>query len=317
MARCLELAAKGIKDVAPNPMVGSVIVYNEEIIGEGYHRVFGGHHAEVCAIERAKDHPNLQDATLYVNLEPCAHHGKTPPCCELITSMGIGHVVTGAGDPNPKVAGQGIAHLEAHGVKVEQGIMEEACRELNKRFFTAFEKNRPYVILKWAQSQDGFMDIDRNGEKGVHWISTKQTKRLVHTWRAEEQAILVGSGTVVNDNPSLTVRSVEGPSPTRIVLGPVDKRARIFDGTAPTLHFEQIELTELLRELMDRKLHSVLVEGGAETLQQFIDAGVWDEARIIHGQGFIGQGLKAPRIDKEPEKCYDHFGDTIHIIRNR
>lgn len=319
MQRCLEIARLGAGYTAPNPMVGCVIVHCGRIIGEGYHREYGGPHAEVHAI-RSVSHPELlRDSTLYVNLEPCSHYGKTPPCADLILHSGIPRVVIGTMDPNEEVSGRGIEKLRAGGVWVETGILQEDCRWLNRHFFTWQEKKRPYVILKWAQTLDGFIDALREPGQPVQpvWISNELSRRLVHKCRSEVSSILTGTNTALNDNPSLTVRSWAGKSPLRLVI---DRKKRLpahlslFDGTVSTLVFTEVEsesrpgvefvtfpfesdsIVRILSELYQRKIQSVMVEGGANTLKQFIDSELWDEAWIFTGSGFFGAGTPAPRI---------------------
>lgn len=318
MQRCLELAAHGLGSVAPNPMVGCVVVHNDRIIGEGYHQVYGGPHAEVNAIARVVDESLLPQSTLYVNLEPCAHHGKTPPCANLIIEKGIKNVVIGCKDSFSEVSGKGIEKLEKAECTVTVGVLEKESRELNKRFFTCHEKQRPYIILKWAQTQDGFIDKIRDGAQGINWISNQQSIILKHRWRSEEQAILVGANTVKNDNPSLTTRLVKGSSPLRVVVGrSAPKDAKVFtDKEAETLHFPEVDLNRILGELHQRNIQSVIVEGGAATLKGFIEAGLWDEARVIYGKGFFITGLPAPRLLQQPTNCVEHFGDTIYFFRN-
>jgi diaminohydroxyphosphoribosylaminopyrimidine deaminase/5-amino-6-(5-phosphoribosylamino)uracil reductase len=302
MLRCIELAVKGAGYTAPNPMVGCVIVdSNQNILGEGYHERCGGPHAEVNAIQSVQDKSLLKDATLYVNLEPCAHHGKTPPCANLIVQMGIPSVVIGMKDPHEKVAGKGIEILRQAGIDVIVGIEEKACRELNKRFITFHEKKRPYIILKWAQSSDGF--IGQHGKRIK--ISHPDTDVLVHQWRSEEQAILVGSTTAINDDPELTVRHVKGKNPVRLVLNQgafLPTHLKLWNDAAETYVIEITNnngLNTFLQFCRDHHLISVMVEGGAYTLQQFINAGLWDEARVITNTKMVlKNGVKAPVLIK-------------------
>ena len=317
MQRCLDLALKGLGSTAPNPMVGSVIVADGKIIGEGYHQVFGGPHAEVNAITSVKDKSLLKSARLYVNLEPCSHEGKTPPCSTLIHDSLIPEVVIGNIDPNKLVAGKGKRYLEKNRLRVRMGVMEDECRELNRRFITFHEKGRPYIILKWAQSRDGF--IDRKREKGsnvgINWISDKQARQLVHKWRSEEQAILVGTNTAEIDDPRLTVRDWEGKDPLRLVIdikGRLSPALKLFDGSTRTLVFtrqpktskknlEFVEVPEekdvisfLLSHLHSIDIQSLIIEGGAHLLGSLISMDLWDEARVFSSQHDFGDGLKAP-----------------------
>ena len=275
MRRCLQLASYGSGFVAPNPMVGCVIVCNDKVIGEGYHKHFGGPHAEVNAFARVEQKELLSEATVYVSLEPCSHQGKTPPCADLLVSNNIKRVVIGCRDSNPVVGGKGIERLKRAGIEVIEGVLEEECRQLNKRFFTFYERRRPYVVLKWAQTLDGFIDRVRNEDiKGINWVSSELTKTLVHKWRSEEQSILVGRNTIINDNPSLT---------------------------------------NILEELYKREISSVFVEGGSRTLQYFIIDNVWDEARVIVGNTKFGDGIKAPIINRIPTDSFKFGEDRIYI----
>ncbi len=336
MRRCIDLARLGGVNVAPNPMVGAIIVYDNQIIGEGYHVFFGGFHAEVNAINSVKNKELLKESTLYVSLEPCSHHGKTPPCVDIILEYGIKNVIIGCVDSHSKVSGKGISKLKESGVNVTVGVLEQACRELNKRFFTFHERKRPYVILKWAQSKDGFLDRSRlPNEKGIRWVSCPETRALVHKWRSEESAILVGRKTVQNDNPSLTVRDFYGKNPTRIIIDSqlqLTDELNIFSEDANTIIFnrkkdakegnvEWVKIPEantshILSELYQRNILSVFVEGGSRTLQYFIFDHVWDEARIIVGNVNFKEGTKAPIINKTPTFSYDFASDTLyHFFR--
>ena len=338
MQRCVDLAYLGQGNVSPNPMVGCVIVKNGLIIGEGYHSEYGGKHAEIKAIESVIDQKEIENSTVYISLEPCVHHGKTPPCVHELINRKIKTAVIGSRDSNPIVGGKGIESLKRVGIEVIENILEEECRKLNKRFFTFHEKRRPYVILKWAQTSDGYLDKNREiGEKGVNWISSPESKVLVHKWRSEEQSILVGRNTIMNDNPSLTVREISGKNPTRIVIDSqlqLSKDVNIFSKDAPTLVFnrlkndkidgvEWIKISEtstkhILDELFKRNIQSVLVEGGSRTLQYFIIDNVWDEARVIVGDVKFGDGIKAPVMNKVPSRAHqfsDH--DTIYYYHRR
>ena len=333
MRRCLQLAAQGIRHVAPNPMVGAVVVHDGRIIGEGYHQRFGEGHAEVNAIASVRERELLPESTIYVSLEPCSFHGKTPPCADLLVKHRLKRVVVACLDPNPKVAGNGNKRLEAAGIEVISGVLEEEAKFLNRRFFTYHQQKRPYVILKWAQTLDGYIDRLREGNTpiGINWITAKPAQRLVHQWRAEEQAILVGYQTVVNDNPSLTVRHVDGLNPTRIVLdreGKLDSSAHVFDGAAPTLHlvdkgkdsaqgldFSGDWINDLWHRCMEEELQSIIIEGGARTLQHFIEAGAWDEARVLVGDTTFGQGLAAPTLSCEAISTERIGPDQLLIYR--
>ena len=315
ISRCVQLARLGAYYVAPNPMVGAVLVYGEDedarIIGEGWHKQYGGPHAEVnCfASVRKEDESLLKDCTLFVSLEPCSHFGKTPPCADLIVRKGVKRVVVGMLDPNPQVAGQGIARLRENGIEVVVGIMEAECRELNKRFVCLHEKHRPYVILKWAQTADGFMDRKRSipsegqlTETRPLVISTPLSKRLVHKMRAENMAILVGSNTALLDNPKLKTTHWVGRNPIRVLLDRrkrVPKESAIFSEDAPTIVYsENTEWPFVLEDLAKRGIHSILVEGGAQVLNHILETGIYDEIHVETGEICIGDGVPAPKITK-------------------
>ncbi|QHS62984.1 bifunctional diaminohydroxyphosphoribosylaminopyrimidine deaminase/5-amino-6-(5-phosphoribosylamino)uracil reductase RibD [Chitinophaga agri] len=314
MQRCIQLAKLGAGNVAPNPMVGAVLVHEGRIIGEGYHRQYGYAHAEVNCVRSVtpEDRHLIPAATIYVSLEPCAHYGKTPPCAALIVSEKIGTVVIGCVDTFSKVAGKGIEILKNAGVTVRTGVLESACRELNSRFFTFHEEQRPYIILKWAQNRDGYMAA-ANGTPVR--ISNHLTDRLVHRWRSEEMGILVGTNTAVADNPRLNNRHWTGKDPLRIVIDRTLKTPRDFHlwkGPAHSLFisersaaetdtvaivtadFTQPLLPQLMKILHERKILSVLVEGGAHVLREFIAHDLWDEARVITGHNPLAQGVNAP-----------------------
>ncbi|WP_417873356.1 bifunctional diaminohydroxyphosphoribosylaminopyrimidine deaminase/5-amino-6-(5-phosphoribosylamino)uracil reductase RibD [Xanthomarina gelatinilytica] len=306
ITRCIEIAKNGLGTTAPNPMVGSVIVYNEQIIGEGFTSAYGGPHAEVNAIASVADKTLLHKATLYVTLEPCSHFGKTPPCSDLIIKHGIPHVVIGTMDSHSKVSGKGIDKLKAAGCKVTLGVMEAACKEHHKRFFTFHNKKRPYIILKWAETQDGFIAPKTRKEQKPVWITNPYSRQLVHKWRAEEQAILVGTKTVLEDNPGLTVRDWTGKHPVRVVLDralKLPKHSQIFNNEAETLiisekviDFSNQVAKQLADYLHQKDIQSIIVEGGRETLQTFINENLWDEARVFIGNTNFKQGVKAPHI---------------------
>lgn len=330
MQRCLELATNGRQQVAPNPMVGSVIVHNGKIIGEGYHQKYGESHAEVNAIRSVKNKELLKEATLYVNLEPCAHHGKTPPCSDLIIEMEIPRVVIGCQDSFEKVSGKGIERMRKAEIEVIVGVMEKESIELNRRFFTFHSSKRPYIILKWAETIDGYIDIDRtNGEKGISWITNPLLRIPVHKWRSEEMGIMVGTNTAENDNPSLTTRDWAGKNPYRFVIDrdlSLPQNLNLFDGTVPTwvittkrtedtkpfsfifIDFNKEMLQKTMQELYKLEIQSIIVEGGKELLQSFIDEDLWDEARVLIGNKTFGAGIKGPLIRKKMEK-YCQFGN--------
>ena len=337
MQRCIDIAKRGIRAVAPNPMVGCVLVVEDKIIGEGYHERYGEAHAEVNAINNVSNQNLLKSATLYVSLEPCSHTGKTPPCCDLLIQKGIKKVVVGTKDPNPLVGGKGIEKLKNSGIEVSEGILKDQCLELNKRFFTFHKKQRPYVTLKWAQTLDGFLDqIRKDGEQKINWISEPETKTLVHKWRSEEQSILVGRNTITNDNPSLTVRDYGGMNPIRLVIDSqlqISGNLNIYSKDAPTIVFNRVKdkkennvewikiketsTNSILEELYKRGIQSVFVEGGSRTLQYFIIDNLWDEARVIVGQKYFKEGYKAPIINKVPVKSMPFGKDMIHYYKRK
>jgi diaminohydroxyphosphoribosylaminopyrimidine deaminase/5-amino-6-(5-phosphoribosylamino)uracil reductase len=334
MQRCIDLAQLGSGYVAPNPMVGAVIELNNEIIGEGYHQKYGEAHAEVHAIHSVEDTSVLSQATIYVSLEPCAHHGKTPPCADLLVSHKFKRVVIGCLDSNELVAGKGIARLQEAGIEVTVGVLEKECKALNKRFFTYLNKQRPYIVLKWAQTQDGYIDRPREEEiteRKINWISAPETQSLVHHWRSQEPAILVGWKTVEHDNPSLTVREVSGKNPLRVIIDsqlnmPQDStiyndgdRTVIINkiktetiGNVELIKLNQINTKNILDVLYNLQISSVFVEGGSSTIQHFLVDGYWDEARVIVGKQTFGDGIKGPRISGTPSRTYTFAGDTVH-----
>jgi diaminohydroxyphosphoribosylaminopyrimidine deaminase/5-amino-6-(5-phosphoribosylamino)uracil reductase len=315
MQRALELAAKGIGLVEPNPMVGCVIVVDGKIIAEGFHHVFGGPHAEVVAIQKVEDKSLLLRATLYVTLEPCAHHGKTPPCADLIVSCGIPKVVIACRDPFEAVNGKGIDRLTAAGIEVITGVLEKEARHLNRRFFTFHTQKRPYILLKWAQSLDGFIDQKRLHETDLPArVSGDESRVLVHRWRTEEMAIMVGKNTALLDNPQLTAREYFGRQPVRIVLDKhleLPKNLKLFSNETKTiivnkkrhddeghLLYRIIDWDNMLPSLLDllyrMNILSVLVEGGAYTLNALIESGYWDESRVFFAPLRLVEGTKAP-----------------------
>ena len=338
--RCIELAQNGFGTTYPNPMVGSVIVYDNQIIGEGWHKRAGEPHAEVNAVRSVKDKSLLSKATIYVSLEPCSHFGKTPPCCDLIIEHKIPHVVVGTVDPNEKVAGNGIKKLIAAGINVTVGVLEKECYELNKRFFTFHQKKRPYIILKWAESQDGFLAPEKqeDQERKPIWITNRYSRQLVHKWRSEEQAILAGTQTIITDNPRLDTRDWYGNNPVRIVLDQnnrISKESFIFDNRVKTvvftksktnlssenttfevIDFNQNIIPQILTILHQMQIQSIIIEGGQQTLQSFIDDNLWDEARVFIGKIDFTKGTKAPVIQKRNITKTSILSDELLNIRN-
>lgn len=336
MQRCLSIAKLAFGATRSNPMVASILVYKGEIVSEGYHESYGKPHAEVNAIDHLSDKSILKDCTLYVNLEPCSHHGKTPPCADLIISSGIKNIVIGSNDPNPKVAGNGIKKLIAAGCNIKSGVLEEECRKLNKRFYTFHEKKRPWIILKWAQSSDNL--ISRNGDKQTI-ISSLESRTLTHQWRTEEMSILVGTQTALSDNPKLTARLYSGINPVRIVL---DRKLtlpislNIFDQSSSTLVFSEAKsnglpsnveiiqinfdkniLNSICSELHSRNIISSIIEGGAKTLNYWIKDNLWDEARIFHAQKLLGNGTVAPDFQAKPSSKEMIGTDSLYTYYNK
>ncbi|MBS1667410.1 MAG: bifunctional diaminohydroxyphosphoribosylaminopyrimidine deaminase/5-amino-6-(5-phosphoribosylamino)uracil reductase RibD [Bacteroidetes bacterium] len=338
MWRCIELARLGAGNTAPNPMVGAVLVYDGHIIGEGYHQQYGQAHAEVNCIASVKPEQQylIEQSTLYVSLEPCAHFGKTPPCADLIVQKKISKVVIGCRDPFEAVNGKGIEKLKSAGIHTEVGMLEKDCMDLNKRFFYFHTKKRPYIILKWAQSADSKIG-SREGARIK--ISNEFTNRLTHRWRGEEGSILVGTHTAFQDDPELTTRYWKGPNPVRLVLDLKQRlhaKLKIFNGEAPTIIFNAIRnekkgnlhyyrindneqvVEQILDALYELKIQSVIVEGGAQLLQSFIDKDLWDEARVIENQELlIPEGVNAPSLKKvQLSRIEKIFSDTIHFYQN-
>jgi diaminohydroxyphosphoribosylaminopyrimidine deaminase/5-amino-6-(5-phosphoribosylamino)uracil reductase len=339
--RCIQIAKNGLGTTAPNPMVGAVIVYNNKIIGEGYTSAYGGAHAEVNAINSVKDTSLLKKATLYVTLEPCSHFGKTPPCADLIIESKIPNVVIGLLDPHEKVAGKGIRKLKGAGCNVITGILEKECREHHKRFLTFQEKKRPYIILKWAETADAFIAPDKRlrNSKEPFWISNEFSRLLTHQWRSEEQAILVGTNTVLEDNPKLDTRLWKGKNPVRIILDKslkIDVSFHALDTSIKTIVFTgendaskyidgvqyiQIDFSinsafEICEKLYVENIQSMIMEGGARTLQSFIDENLWDEARIFIGNTNFFTGIKSPRITGQLASKLILEKDVLKIITN-
>lgn len=342
ISRCIQLAQNGLGNTYPNPLVGSVLVVEDKIIGEGWHQKSGGPHAEVNAINSVKDPAFLNKATIYVSLEPCSHYGKTPPCSDLIIHRGIKKVVIGTVDPFEKVAGKGIKKLLEAGCEVKVGFLETQCRILNKRFFTFLQKKRPYIILKWAQTADGFIAPNDRKNRAPVWITNKYTNLSVHKWRSEEQAILIGTNTAVADNPQLTTRNWSGSNPTRIVIDQnlrIPKDSAVFDGNgrtmvicgdgAPeekqlqldTISYERIDFSseiagEICKVLYKHNIQSLIIEGGTTTLETFLNSGLWDEARVFTGSVNFTSGIKAPLLKAHPKYETTNTGDRLNIYMN-
>lgn len=332
MRRALDLAKLGLGTVSPNPMVGCVIVHENKIIGEGYHQKYGEAHAEVNAVNAVSDHAMLSKSTAYVTLEPCAHHGRTPPCADLLVEKKVMKVVVACRDPFEKVDGKGIEKLQKGNVAVELGLLQKEAIELNKRFFTFHQKKRPFVVLKWAQTLDGFIARENGDSK---WISNRYSRQLVHKWRTEEDAILVGKNTALHDSPSLTARDWKGRNPVRILLDgnrQVPSRQPLFNEEAHTIIFnldKEDELAsnrwikvpamrpeEILKKLHQMKIQSVIIEGGAKVLNSFVQSGCWDEARIFTSEQKFKNGFAAPRLDGHLISEDHIHEDRLTILKN-
>lgn len=324
MQRCLQLAKKGLGSTYPNPLVGALIVHHGRIIGQGYHYKAGLAHAEVKAIQSVKDPAQLKESTLIVNLEPCSHFGKTPPCTHAIIKSGIKKVVIGTKDPYPQVNGRGIQILKDHGIEVIQSVEEPSCLKNNKRFFCFVNNKRPYIVLKWAQSIDGYMAPPKVSRvpNQPFWLTSPSSRKLVHQWRFQENAILVGAQTAVDDNPNLLARYWKKPprKEIRVLIDPqlrVSKRSQLYDGSALTYvltnkfvshksrNLEIIKISDqypisidkLLDQLYLKNIQSIMVEGGQKTLQHFINSSLWDEARIFTSPQLLKHGLTVPKLD--------------------
>lgn len=331
MRRALELALMGQGYVSPNPMVGSVVVHEGKIIGEGWHKKYGEAHAEVNALRGVQNKDLLQESTVYVNLEPCSHTGKTPPCADLLIKHQVKKVVIANLDSNPLVAGNGIKKLRASGIEVITGVLDKEGRELNRRFFTFIEKRRPYIVLKWAETADGFIARDNYDSK---WISNEFSRQVTHKWRTEEDSILVGAKTAAHDNPQLNVRDWSGRNPVRIVIDrflKVKGLLHLFDRRQKTIVYNLLKheehsnlsmirideedfLNNLLTDLYKRAIQSVFVEGGATTLNGFIESGLWDEARVFQSPRIFEKGIRAPVLQGKLINQFSIQSDTLRII---
>lgn len=331
--RCIELAKKALGNTYPNPLVGSVIVHNGKIIGEGYHQKAGENHAEINAVNSVEDKSLISESTIYVSLEPCAHFGKTPPCALKIVELGFKKVVIGAMDSHDKVNGKGKKIIQDAGIEVVSGILEKECIDLNKRFFTYHEKKRPFIVLKWAQSGNGFMDKDFKPTQ----ISNSLTKQFVHELRNNEHSILIGTMTALRDNPSLTTREITGRNPVRILIDidlKVPSDYKIYNDEAETLVFNSIKnadegnirfikterenfIEKLIKKLYELQIQSIIVEGGGLVLQQFIDANLWDETIVIKNENLtIENGTKAPKFQHEPFEIKKFRDNVIEFHKN-
>lgn len=333
MQRAIELAHLGIGSVSPNPQVGCVIVHNGNIIGEGWHQRHGKAHAEVNAIDSVADKSLLSNSDVFVNLEPCAHFGKTPPCVDLLIKHQVKRVIIANKDPNPLVCGKGIQKLREAKIDVVTGVCEKEGSQLNRRFFTYINKKRPYIILKWAQTSDGFIAQENFDSK---WISNEQSRQLVHKWRAEEDAVLVGYNTAAQDNPHLTVRDWTGRNPVRIVIDKqlqLDPSIHLLDQTEKTICYNFIKteevssltfvrlnsanwMQELLTDLHIRKIQSLIIEGGSKTLIEFIQAGLWDEARVFKADKFFEKGIPAPLLTAKAVGKELIHGDELTVFNS-
>ena len=333
MQRALDLAFKGQGSVSPNPMVGCVIVYNDKIIGEGWHEKFAEAHAEVNAVNSVQNKELLSESVFYISLEPCSIHGKTPACTDLILKYKPKKVVIATKDPNPKVSGSGISILENDGIEVIYGVLEQESVNLNRRFFVSMSLNRPYIILKWAQTADGFIARKNYDSK---WISNEQSRQLGHKWRTEEDAILVGYNTVIHDNPRLTARNWQGRNPARVIIDPdlaLDHSLKVFAGDEKIYLINTVSeqstgnirrvkvssnnfLADMLAYLWQQNIGSVIIEGGTKTINNFLAEGYWDEARIFTAENKFSEGIAAPLIDLEADEEQNIMGDRLSTIYN-
>ena len=335
--RCLEISKLGIGTTRPNPSVGAVLVVDDRIIGEGFTSPYGGNHAEVNAISAVKDQTLLAIATMYVTLEPCSHFGKTPPCADLIIKSEIKKVVIGCIDSNVLVAGKGIERLQNAGCEVIVGVLEKECKAHHKRFFTFQTKKRPFIILKWAQTLDAYVAPKNRAIQAPVWITNEASRQLVHKWRSEEQAILVGTTTVLDDNPRLDVRYWKGEDPVRIVIDKelkIPTNLKVYDGSVKTIFinesstsvkgaifFEKINFSkpiaiQICEVLFKHNIQSLIVEGGTKTIQTFIDENLWDEARVFSGEVHFNDGVNAPKFDVIPTNKENIKGDILKTYLN-
>lgn len=337
MARCLEIAKSGLPAAMPNPSVGAVLVCNDVIIGEGYTSAYGGAHGEVNAFASVKNKDLIKEATLYVSLEPCSHFGKTPPCCDLVIANKVKHVVIGMIDPFAQVSGNGIKRIEQAGIPVTVGVLEKECWEVNKRFFTYHQKNRPYIILKWAETSNGYIAPKNKTQQAPVWITNTYTRQWVHKLRSEEQAILVGTQTVLADNPKLNTRDYSGKSPIRVILDQhlkINSSYAVLDNSVKTIiinatknyqdsnnHWETIDFklpiaAQILNVLYKHQIQSVIIEGGAKTLQTFIDENLWDEAFITTGKISFDHGVNAAKLNGVIHNQFFIKNDSITQYKN-
>ena len=315
MQRCINLGEKALGKTYPNPNVGCLLFYDGKIISEGYTSQAGQNHAEVNVINKINDSDILRKSTLYVTLEPCSHHGKTPPCCNAIFNKNIKRVVVGCKDPNELVNGSGIKYLNKKGVKVKVGVLENECRELHKRFFTYQNKKRPYIILKWAESSDGFISPLKNNTGRPFWISNKYTRQIVHKWRSQENAILVGSKTYITDNPILDSRNWNNNNPQRFIITGNNKiQNKRFDIIR---HNKTLSVDNINQILFEKNIQSILVEGGKKTLETFIKSGCWDEARIIKNEKKINNGIRSPILNSKINNVLKVDDDLIQTYFNQ
>ena len=335
--RCLEISKLGIGTTRPNPSVGAVLVVDDRIIGEGFTSPYGGNHAEVNAISAVRDSSLLATATMYVTLEPCSHFGKTPPCADLIIKSEIKKVVIGCIDSNVLVAGKGVERLQNAGCEVIVGVLEKECKAHHKRFFTFQTKKRPFIILKWAQTLDAYVAPKNRAIQAPVWITNEASRQLVHKWRSEEQAILVGTTTVLDDNPSLDVRYWKGEDPVRIIIDKelkIPANLKVYDGSVKTIFinesstsvkgaifFEKINFSkpiaiQICEVLFKHNIQSLIVEGGTKTIQTFIDENLWDEARVFSGEVHFNDGVNAPKLDVIPTKEENIKGDILKTYLN-
>lgn len=326
ISRCIELGKLGIGNTYPNPSVGSCIVYNNKIIGEGYTSRPGKNHAEINAINSVKIKSQLKESTLYVTLEPCSHHGKTPPCTNEIIKNKIPRVIIGTLDPHTEVSGKGIKQLEEAGIEVVLGVLENKCKDHHKRFLTFINKKRPYIILKWAETNDGFIAPKTKNELKPVWISNRHSRQLVHKWRSEEQCLIVGRKTISEDNPKLTTRDWDGRDPIVVIISKdnnLNNNLNIFNSKAEKIiisneliDFKKPIGNQITNLLYNRNIISAIVEGGAQTLQTFINENLWDEIRKFKSPLNFKNGTKAPIVNIKPRNKTLIVQDKLLVIYN-
>ena len=312
MKRCISLGLKALGNTYPNPNVGALLFYDGKIISEGFTKEHGSNHAEINVINKISDNEVLKKSTLYVTLEPCSHYGKTPPCCEAISNKKIKEVIVGINDPNKLVNGRGINYLKNNNIKVKSGILENECKKLHKRFLTFQNKKRPYIILKWAETLDGFISPKKQKNNRPYWISNIYSRQLVHKWRSQEHAILIGGKTYENDSPILNSRLWDNNNPEKFIL---TNNKNFKDSNYNKINDEDLfTVNEISDYLYNKNIQSIIVEGGSKTIENFINKGIWDEARIIQNSKELNDGVKSPKINGRLKNEFQLMDDNIKII---